>query len=82
MLHNVMYNKIKLAYRLSRLVWFIEKHGIDDAKTAGDEECIELMQNLKRDLQSYMEELEACLKEQDCECEEELDHENEDVNNE
>jgi len=57
MLNNVRYDKIKLLHKLCRLVWFIEKHGIKDAEQAGDQKALELMQNLQKDLQSYLHKL-------------------------
>ncbi len=64
MLNNVRYDKIKLLHKLSCIIWFIEKHGVEDAQTAGDKETVELMKNLKQDLQSYLNQLDevACCK--------------------
>lgn len=70
MLKNVRYNKIKLLHELSCLVWFVEKHGIEDAKTAGDKETMQLMQNLKNDLQQYLKKIDnsCCCKQENGGC--------------
>lgn len=57
MLKNIRYDKIKLVHKLSCLVWFIEKHGLEDAKTAGEEEAAREMHELKQDLQKHLEKL-------------------------
>lgn len=57
MLDNGSYNKIKLLYKLSELSWFIEKHAILDAQSAGDPACAETMLALQRDLQKHIEKL-------------------------
>lgn len=70
MLKNIRYDKVKLLHELSCLVWFVEKHGIEDAKTTGDKETIELMQELKHDLQKHLEKLDkiCCCKSENGGC--------------
>ena len=57
MLDNCTYNKIKLLHEVSSLLWFIERHAINDAKVAGDAGCIEMLQQLEQDLQRHLERL-------------------------
>jgi len=59
MLHNVRYDTIKLTHKLSCLIWFIEKHAIEDAQTAGDDACVQAMRELKSDLQKHLETFDA-----------------------
>lgn len=62
-LDNTSYNKIKLLYKLSELAWFIEKHALLDAQTAGDKENADALLALQRDLQKHIEKLHkaACI---------------------
>ncbi len=57
MLDNCTYNKIKLLHEVSSLVWFIERHALNDAKVAGDAACAEIIQQLGEDLQRHLERL-------------------------
>lgn len=57
MLDNSTYNKVKLIYQLSKMIWFIDKHSLLDANNAGDKECAESLVNLKKDLEKYLEKL-------------------------
>jgi hypothetical protein len=50
-LDNSSDNKIKLLYKISEIVWFIEKHVEADAENAGDKECQETLNSLHKDLQ-------------------------------
>ena len=61
MLDNSTYNKIKTLSTLSELCWFIEKHALIDAQKAGDKECIEHLQTLKRDLEKHIEKLQKTM---------------------
>lgn len=57
MLDNASYNKIKTLCKLSELSWFIEKHALLDAQSAGDPVCAEMLLALQRDLQKHIEKL-------------------------
>ncbi len=57
MLDNATYNKVKLIHNLSKMIWFIDKHGLIDASNAGDKECAETFAMLKKDLEKYLEKL-------------------------
>lgn len=61
MLDNSSYNKIKLIYKLSDLLWFIEKHAINDAQNAGDKECIATLQAIEQDLEKHIEKLQKTM---------------------
>jgi hypothetical protein len=63
MLDNMSYNKTKVVYKLSDLVWFIEKHAKADAKQAGDAAAQEMLTELQKDLERYLERIqkEMCL---------------------
>ena len=55
MLNNCKYDKIKIVSKLSCLSWFIEKHGLEDAKKDNDLECESAMKALHADLQKHIE---------------------------
>lgn len=55
MLDNTSYNKIKIVYTLSDLIWFIEKHAKVDAQQAGDVACQEVLIELQKELSRYVE---------------------------
>lgn len=57
MLDNCSYNTIKLLHQLSGVLWFIKKHGIEDAAKAGDTECLVMFEQLEKDLQEHIEHL-------------------------
>lgn len=57
MLDNSSYNKIKLMYELSSNIWFIQKHAIIDAQKAGDQECVDLLMAIEKDMQKHLEKL-------------------------
>ncbi len=61
MLDNSTYDKIKLLHELSKIVWFVEKHAIPDAQTAGDRELTDMLQGLHRDTQRHIESLQKAL---------------------
>lgn len=64
MIDNCTYDKIKLAHKLSCIAWFIEKHAKENAKKAGDKECLAALEQI----QKYAEEHAAKLKELVCNC--------------
>lgn len=55
MMHNCKYDKIKIAHKLSCLIWFIEKHAKEDANKSGDSQCLAAMQALQKDLLKHLE---------------------------
>lgn len=55
MLDDCTYNKVKLLHEFSQQVWFIQKHGLNDAKTVCDDRCINLFMDIERDLQKYID---------------------------
>lgn len=61
MLSNCKYNKIKLLHELSTMLWFLEKCGIQDAKDAGDTECIKAFNELKESLTKHIDNLDASI---------------------
>jgi len=54
MLDNCYYNKIKLLHELSTMLWFLKKHGIDDAKKTGDKECIDFCNQLAQNIADHI----------------------------
>lgn len=54
MLDNSTFNKVKLLYKLSELLWFIEKHALVDANNAGDQQSISILNDLQKDLQKQV----------------------------
>lgn len=61
MLDHCTYDKIKLLHELSKLTWFVEKHGKRDAQAAGDSACFDMFEELAIDLQKHVEKLEKTL---------------------
>lgn len=57
MLDHCTYDKIKLLHEISSIIWFIEKHGKEDAQHAKEHACHELLERLKQDLEKYIDEL-------------------------
>lgn len=72
MIDNSTYNKIKLFHQLCELIWFIEKHAVADAKSAGDDHCVTILNALKADLEKNLEQLKkgvgCCSKVFACNC--------------
>lgn len=54
MMNNDKYNKVKILSDLSALCWFIEKHALIDAKKENDQECMVLLENIKKDLDKHI----------------------------
>ncbi len=61
MIDNSTYNKIKLFQQFCELIWFIEKHAIVDAKSAGDNDCVTMLTTLKTDLEKHLDDLKKSL---------------------
>lgn len=61
MLDNCCYNKIKIMHNLSCLIWFIEKHAVEDAQKANDSVCVDFLKKLKADLYEQQHELKHML---------------------
>lgn len=57
MLNNCNYDKIKLLYKVSKLASFIERHAIKDAKANGHQNCVDIYNELKDDLERHLESL-------------------------
>jgi hypothetical protein len=53
-MNNAKYNKIKVLHDLSALCWFIEMHALADAQKSGDKESINLLEQLKKDLEKQI----------------------------
>lgn len=61
MLDNSTYNKTKLLYKISDLLWFIEKHALADAQVAGDQQCIIMLEEIKKDCQKHVARLQSTM---------------------
>lgn len=62
MMKNSSYNTIKLLHQLSEIIWFIEKHALDDAQNAGDALCVETLKALHANLEDQLSELQKLIK--------------------
>jgi hypothetical protein len=63
---NCFYDKLRITHDLCRIVWFLRKHGINDAQKARDKECNLLFDKLAHDLEDYIDELRDMLGEDSC----------------
>lgn len=61
MLDHCTYDKVKLLHEISSLVWFIEQHAKNDAQSAKDAACQELLTKLVQDLEKYIVKLREML---------------------
>ncbi len=61
MLDHCTYDKVKLVYELSKIVWFIEKHAKQNAKNAGDMKCHDVFEKLAQDIEKYINQLQEML---------------------
>lgn len=61
MLSNEQYNKIRLFYDLSRMIWFIDKHALIDAQKSNDAFCIKVFEQLKVDMEKHQRSLQKHL---------------------
>lgn len=57
MLSNCNYNKTKLVHELSKIIGFIDRHGIEDAKKENDRGCAEELKGLKNNLENHLKNL-------------------------
>ncbi len=57
MLDNTSYDKIKLIYKLSQMIWFIDKHALIDANNSGDKNSMDALIGLRKDLEKHLERL-------------------------
>lgn len=57
MLSDCNYNKTKLVHELSRLIGFIDRHGIEDARKENDPGCAEELKGLRGDLETHLKNL-------------------------
>lgn len=65
---NCFYDKVRILHDLCRVVWFIQKHGIADARKEGNKECRALFDAINVQLQEYIEELRSMLIEENHAC--------------
>lgn len=56
-LENCNYDKIKILHHMSKMLWFIEKHALEDAKKMSDEKCYAAFEEIKKDLEKHVEKL-------------------------
>lgn len=61
MLANDKYNKIKITHDVSCLLWFIEKHALQDARAKNDTTSMQVLEQLKKDLEKNLAMLEKSL---------------------
>ena len=61
MLDHCTYDKVKLLHEISSIIWFIEKHAKQDAKSANDIVCHDLFEKLAQDLEKYVVKLREML---------------------
>jgi len=57
MLSNCNYDKIKLLYKVSKTIGFIEKHAIKDAEKDNHPKCAEIYRELQKDLEKHLDKL-------------------------
>jgi len=57
MLDNCTYDIIKLLYKLSSELWFIQKHAKDNAKKIKDTECLKTLEMVEKDLERNIKRL-------------------------
>lgn len=53
MIENKKYDKLKVAYKLSKLAWFIKECAIPEEKKGGHEECLAMYDALLKDLEKH-----------------------------
>lgn len=51
---NCAYDCVKILHKVSRLAWFLEKHGEGDAQATNHQECRQAMQELHKELDVYV----------------------------
>lgn len=54
MLSHCTYDKVKIIYELSKMLWFIEKHAKQDAKNEQDSTCYDNFEKLAQDLEKHI----------------------------
>ena len=54
---NCDYDKIKILYKISKLIGFIENHAGEDAEDQGHGECKEAYSELKQNLEKSLDKL-------------------------
>jgi hypothetical protein len=60
-LDNNTYNKIKLLHEISCIIWFLEKHALQDAQATGDTQLLTQLQQLKYELTQQLEKLQQAV---------------------
>lgn len=58
MLHNCLYNKIKLLHDLSCASWFIKKHAMQDAQEEKHTDCMKDLEEIQADLERHIKNIE------------------------
>ena len=56
-LNNCEYDKIKLLYKFSCILWFIEKHAETDSRALGDTQFHRFLGEIEDTLEGYVEQL-------------------------
>lgn len=51
-LDNCNYDKIKLLHELSRMLWFIKNHALEDARS--DQKCTNLLKDMQVDIEKHI----------------------------
>lgn len=62
MLSHCTYDKVKVLYELSKMLWFIEKHAKQDAKNEKDAQCFDNFEKLAQDLEKHISQLKQDLR--------------------
>ena len=62
MLKDCNYNKVKLLHDISRILNFINKHGIPDAEVEGHPLCTEMYKELEADLEKNLKKMTEAVK--------------------
>ena len=57
LLSNCNYDKVKLLYKVSKMVGFLEKHAINDSQKDKHAKCGEIYKELKVDLEKHLNNL-------------------------
>ena len=55
MLSHCNYNKVRLLHDLSRMIWYLEKHAKEDAKSSGHELCHAMCEEPQKDLEKHLD---------------------------
>ncbi len=64
MVDNCTYDNVKLLHELSCLAWFIEHHGLPEAKRTKKADCKKMLEALQKDLNKHIKVLQKMV----CSC--------------